>query len=100
MPTTNTFIVLSRAGARRDLAKGSREQLYWDEHAAHIDALVDDGTILLGGPLVDEGGAMLVVRAGDEADVWAKIEPDPWYAHGILALERIARWDIFIDRRE
>ena len=42
---------------------------------------------------------MLVVRSGSEADVRARVEPDPWYAHGILALERIARWDIFIDQR-
>ena len=98
MPAS-TFIVLSRAGARRDLSKGAREQPYWEEHAAFIDEGVADGFILLGGPLVDEGGAMLVVRSGDEADVRARVEPDPWYAHGILALERIARWDIFIDQR-
>lgn len=94
-----TFIVLSRAGARRDLAKGSREQPYWDAHAAHIDRLVDEGAILLGGPLSDEGGALLVVRAADEAEVRAKVTPDPWYAHGILELERVARWELFIDQR-
>ena len=95
-----TFVVLSRAGASRDLTRGSREQAYWDEHAAYIDALVDDGTILLGGPLTDEGGALLVVRGASEEEVRAKVAADPWYTHGILVLERIARWEIFIDRRE
>ena len=98
--STSTFVVLSRASARRDLTRGAREQAYWDEHAAFIDALVADGFILLGGPLADEGGAMLVVRAGDEAAVRARVAPDPWYAHGILALEPVARWEIFIDERE
>src|SRR5262245_36735808 len=50
-----TFMVLSAAGPARDLTKGTREQRYWDEHAAFIDGLVDEGFILLGGPLSDEG---------------------------------------------
>jgi uncharacterized protein YciI len=97
--STRTFVVLSRAGIHRDLGKDSREQPYWDEHAALIDRLVTEGIIVLGGPLTDEGGALLVVRAEDEAAVRATVAPDPWYAHGILALERIARWEIFIDER-
>jgi len=92
------FIVTSTAGSERDLAKGSREQAYWDEHADFIDRLVDDAFILLGGPLPEEGGAMLVVRAGSEAEVRERLATDPWYEHGILALESIRRWDIFINR--
>lgn len=94
----STFIVTSTAGTNRDLARGSREQAYWDEHADFIDRLVDDGFILLGGPLPDEGGATLVVRAGSEAEVRDRLRTDPWYEHGILALESIRRWDIFINR--
>ena len=95
----STFVVLSRAGVHRDLATGAREQAYWDEHGAFIDALVAEGFIALGGPLTDEGGAMLIVRAASEDEVRAKVADDPWYAHGILELERIVRWEIFIDER-
>jgi uncharacterized protein YciI len=94
-----TFIVLSTAGVHRELAKGTREQPFWDEHAAFIDGLVDEGFILLGGPLPDEGGAMIVVHAADEAAVRAKLAPDPWYREQILDLVSINRWEIFIDRR-
>ena len=94
-----TFVVLSTAGVHRDLAKDTREQPFWDEHAAFIDGLVEEGFILLGGPLVDEGGAMVVVRANDEAAVRARMAPDPWYQEQILDLVSIKRWDIFIDRR-
>lgn len=94
----STFIVTSTAGSTRDLAKGSREQAYWDDHADFIDGLVDDGFILLGGPLPEEGGATLVVRANSEAEVRERLGTDPWYVHGILALESIRRWDIFINR--
>jgi uncharacterized protein YciI len=99
MAELNTYIVLSSAGPHRDLGKGSREQAYWDDHAAFIDALVENTFIMMGGPLTDEGGAMLIVRAESEAAVRAALRDDPWYRHGILTLERIARWEIFIDER-
>jgi uncharacterized protein YciI len=94
-----TYITLSEAGPRRDLAKGTREQPLWDEHAAFIDALVENGFILLGGPLVDEGGAVLVVHAESEDEVRDKLKTDPWYVEGNLSLQSVKRWDIFIDQR-
>jgi uncharacterized protein YciI len=94
------FIVTSAAGPHRDRSKGTREQPYWEEHATFIDQLVDEGFIALGGPLPDEGGAVLIVRAASEAAVRDRLGNDPWYAHQILALQSIRRWDIFIDRWE
>ena len=96
----NTFITISSAGLNRDLSKGTREQPFWDEHAQFIDKLLEDGFIFMGGPLVDEGGALLIVNAADENEVKAKLENDPWYTHGILKLESIRRWQIFIDARK
>lgn len=96
----DTFLILSAAGPHRDLSKGPREQPFWDEHAAFIDELVDEGFILMGGPLVDEGGALLIVHAEDEAEVRERTKDDPWYAHGILKQESIKRWQIFIDERK
>ena len=95
---SKTFVVLSAAGPQRDLTKGTREQAYWDDHARFIDGITA-GFILMGGPFDDEGGAMLIVRAESGADVRAKLKPDPWYTHGILQLQSIHRWDIFIDER-
>jgi uncharacterized protein YciI len=91
------FLVESKAGPRRNLSIGTREQDYWDDHAAFIDALVDDGFIALGGPFPDEGGAVLVVRAESESEVRHRLESDPWYRNGILTLVAIHRWEIFID---
>lgn len=98
-PELETFIVLSAAGPNRDLSVDSRGQAFWDEHAAYIDALVVSGFILLGGPLTDEGGAMLVVTDTDEMAVRARLSADPWYEHEILRLERVVRWQIFVDQR-
>jgi uncharacterized protein YciI len=100
MQPKHTFLILSAAGANRDLSLGTREQRYWDEHAAFIDKLTADGFIVLGGPLVDEGGAILVVRAADEREVRETIKDDPWYQHEILSLVSIKRWEIYIDQRK
>jgi len=94
---TNYYVVTSKAGPLRDLSKGSREQRHWDAHAEHFDRLVDGGVIMMGGPF-DDGGAMLIVRAESEQDVRQMLSPDPWYQHGLLLLESIRRWDIFIDK--
>jgi uncharacterized protein YciI len=95
----STFLILSSSGPNRDFSLDTREQAFWDEHAAFVDALVDEGFIMLGGPLVDEGGAMLVVNAEDEAAIREKLKHDPWYVNGILRLESVKRWQIFIDQR-
>jgi len=96
---SNVFVMTAVAGPHRDHAKGSREQPYWDEHAQFIDGLVAQGFIMMGGPLVDEGGAMLIVRAEDVDEVKEKMKHDPWYTQGILKLDSIRRWEIFIDER-
>jgi uncharacterized protein YciI len=95
----NTFVAISSAGPNRDPSKGTREQPLWDEHAAFIDQLVAGGFILMGGPFVDEGGSMLIVNADDEVEVREKLQSDPWMKHGVLKLESVKRWQIFIDVR-
>src|SRR6266480_5416281 len=96
----NTFVTISSAGSNRDPSKGTREQPFWDAHAAFIDQLVGDGFILMGGPLVDEGGSLLIINAEDENEVKETLKDDPWMQHGILKLESIKRWQIFIDERK
>jgi uncharacterized protein YciI len=96
----NTFIAISSAGPNRDPSKGTREQPFWDQHAAFIDQLVAEGFVLMGGPLVDEGGAVLIVNAEDENEVREKLKNDPWFKKGILKVEAVKRWQIFIDARK
>ena len=63
-----------------------------------IDSLLTV-SFLMGGPLVDEGGALLIFNAEDENEVREKLKDDPWIEHGILKLESVKRWQIFIDAR-
>jgi uncharacterized protein YciI len=59
---------------------------------------------MMGGPLVDEAdmphGALLIVSAEDENEVRNKLKNDPWFEKGILKLDSVARWQIFIDARK
>lgn len=93
------FVVLSGPGPARDMTLGTRQQPYWNDHAEFIDRLVTEGFIVLGGPFEDEGGAMIVVRARSENEVRARLADDPWYRQGVLNLERVTRWTMFIDQR-
>lgn len=100
MSDTHLWIVLSAAGAARDLSIPMRQQPWWDDHAAFINALIDEGDVLLGGPLDDEGGAVLVIRAPDAETVRARLADDPWYRHEILRLVDVKRWVVLIDEWE
>lgn len=99
-----TFVTISSVGPNRDPSKGARQQPFWDEHATFIDQLVAGDFILMGGPLLDEGGlpqgALLIVKAQDQNEVREKLKNDPWFERGILKLESVKRWEIFIDVRK
>jgi uncharacterized protein YciI len=99
----NTFAAISAVGPNRDPSKEVRQQPFWDEHEVFIDRLVEEGFILMGGPLLDERGmpqgALLIVKAEDENEVREKLKSDPWFEKGILKLESLKRWQIFIDAR-
>ena len=95
--TDPIWLVLSVAGADRDLSIAMRAQPWWNEHAAFINALVDEGNVLLGGPLPDGGGALLVMRAPDAQTIRDRLAGDPWYVNKILRLVDVKRWEILID---
>jgi hypothetical protein len=50
------------------LVEGLRDQELFDEHARFVAGLVDEGFILLGGPL-DKRDILLVVQSETEASV-------------------------------
>ena len=91
------YLCVSSAGPARDLRRDTREQPHWDDHAAFIDRLVAEGRVVLGGPLVDEGGAVLVLRGTDERATRELLAADPWYVHGVLQLDSVKRWELYVD---
>lgn len=92
------FAVTRVAGPQWDASRGRREQVGWDEHAAFMDRLVDEGFVILGGPIGDGQEVLLAVEADDEDEVVARLRADPWEP-GLLALGSVRAWTIWLDGR-
>jgi hypothetical protein len=74
------------------------EQSDWGAHAAFMDGLVDDGFLVLGGPL--DGGPRVghVVEAASEDAVRATLARDPWSETHLL-VDSVEPWSIRLDGR-
>jgi len=92
-------VVMHRSGPDYDRSLPLEQQSGWDEHAAFMDALVDEDKIILGGPLEDERFTMHVVEAGSEQAVRDLFATDPWWMNGMLRPVAIERWEIVLDSR-
>jgi hypothetical protein len=57
--------VLVRFRAGSTWSCGSILDQGWDEHAAFIDDLVERGVMVLGGPVGDSSGSLIVLARGD-----------------------------------
>jgi uncharacterized protein YciI len=91
------FAVTLQRGGPWDWDRGLREQDGWAEHAQFMDALVDEGFILLGGPLEGEREILHVVRAGSEDEVRSRLAADNWQENGMLAVTSIRTWTVLLD---
>jgi uncharacterized protein YciI len=93
------FLVKRTHGSSWDPSRLRREQDGWDAHAAFMDALVDEGFVVLGGPVGEGDGdyALQVVEADSEEDVRNRLASDPW-GEDMLVTENVERWSIWLQR--
>ena len=92
-------VVLLQAGPQWLPGRPLDEQTGWQEHAEYIDALVEEGFILLGGPVSDDGRVVHAVEAESEDAVRATWARDPWSGTH-LVVDSIEPWTIRLDGRE
>lgn len=66
-------------------------------HREFLGALKENGTLVGSGPFLDaEGGALIVIRLGDEAlidEVEELFDQDPFYQQGLLDSRIIRPWN-------
>jgi len=96
------FAVTTAKGPNWRHDRSVREQPGWDDHAAFADALVDQGVVVLGGPISsenDEEVGLLAVEADSEAAVRSIFSQDPWATSGVLRIANIRSWTIWLDGR-
>ena len=92
------LVILHRSGPQWDPSRPLEEQSGWPEHASFMDGLVDEGFIVLGGPLADEFRTAHVVEAESEDKVRATLARDPW-SKTHLEIGSIDPWTIRLDAR-
>ena len=90
------YAVTESRGPNWDPSRARRQQDKWDDHGAFMDGLVDDGFVVLGGPLGDGDEVLLVVRADSEAEIEARFAEDPWLPMEVLTIAKIERWQIWL----
>lgn len=91
-------VLLLRSGPRWKAGRPLEEQFAWPAHAAFMDRLVDEGFIVLGGPLADERRVVHVVEAESEQAIRARLAADPWSGTH-LEIGAIDAWTIRLDGR-
>jgi uncharacterized protein YciI len=93
------FLVFRSKGPSWNRSKPRREQDGWDEHAAFMDGLVEDGLIVMGGPIGDGEGddTLQVVEAESEEAVRARIAEDPW-GEDMLVTKSVQPWEVWLRR--
>jgi uncharacterized protein YciI len=92
------LLQLLRSGPQWDASRPMEEQSGWPEHASFMDGLVEDGFIVLGGPLSDEHRVVHAVEAESEEAIRATLARDPW-SESHLRVDTIEPWTIRLDGR-
>jgi uncharacterized protein YciI len=90
------FVVVREPGEAWDRSRSMREQDAWQAHAEFMDDLAEDGFIVLGGPLGEDGRALHVVAAETEDEIRQRLAGDPW-SDELLRIASIERWTILLE---
>jgi uncharacterized protein YciI len=95
------YAVLRERGENWDARLPMRQQEQWEEHATFMDALVDDGFVILGGPLGDgEKKFLIIMAAENEQAIEIRLADDPWTPLRLLRTASVERWEILLDARQ
>ncbi|HEY2771765.1 MAG TPA: hypothetical protein VGI87_14415 [Solirubrobacteraceae bacterium] len=93
------FAVRLARGGPWDWSRDLREQEGWDEHAQFMDSLVEDGFIVLGGPIGGDSEILHAICADSEDEVRARLKQDNWHRNGMLTITSIEPWTVLLDGR-
>ena len=97
MPTFH--VIVHRSGPEWNHGAPIEGQSGWEAHAAFMDGLVEQGALIMGGPLEDVRYTMHVIQAESEQGVRDLFATDPWWVNGMLRPVSIERWTILLDSR-
>ncbi len=91
--------MIRKGGPAWDGSRPLREQDEWDEHARFMDALFDEGFLVMAGPLGDgapEHRVLLIFDADSESAIDARLAEDIWTQTGTLSTVSLERWNVLL----
>jgi uncharacterized protein len=99
MAMSTLFLVFRDPGPSWLPGVVTRRQPLWDEHAAFMDGLFEEGRVVLAGPYADYSRALIIVEARDAEEASDLFRDDPWEQAGILVPSDVVEWTVFLDSR-
>lgn len=90
------LVTLHRNGPLWDPSLPLEGQRDWDAHAAYMDELVAQGSVVLGGPLDDELRVVLAIESPSPDAIREMLARDPWNGSHLL-IDSIESWTIRLD---
>jgi len=99
------FAMIRRGGPAWDGGRSLREQDGFEPHAAFMDALVEEGFVVLGGPLGDghlgaggdsEHRVLLIFDADSESAIHARLDADVWTRTRHLETVSVEPWTVLL----
>ena len=91
MLATMSFFVLEYRYADMDARARVRP-----DHLAYLQALQEEGTVVLAGPVGDGSGAMMVLQAGSEDEARRVVDSDPYTAAGVGVDHVLRPWNVVV----
>lgn len=92
---TRYFVVVRERGVAWNPSLPMAEQELWEAHAEFMNELVDDGFVVLGGPVGNGDRVLLIVDAASETELRARLAGDPWSPQ-LLTIASVERWTILL----
>jgi uncharacterized protein YciI len=94
------FAVIREAGPAWTEGRGTSGQPAVSDHAAFMNALADEGVVLLAGPLAGSERArirvLLAVEAASEAEIHHRLADDPWTVTDRLVTTSVEPWNLLV----
>jgi len=66
------------------------------DHLAYLQALLEEGTVVLAGPVGDGSGAMMVLQTGSEEEARRVVDGDPYTAAGVGVDHVLRPWNVVV----
>jgi len=66
------------------------------DHLAYLQSLLEEGTVVLAGPVGDGSGAMMVLQVASEQEARRVITNDPYTAAGVGVDHVLRPWNVVI----